>query len=74
MSSLASSLAWRAPVKAYLATTGTVFGLVTLAHVWRVLSESAALARDPWYILITLITAGLCVWAFRLLRPMSKTR
>jgi dolichyl-phosphate-mannose--protein O-mannosyl transferase len=73
MSSFASSLAWRAPVKAYLATTGTVFGLVTLAHVWRVLSESA-LARDPWYILLTLLTAGLCVWAFRLLRPLSKTR
>lgn len=60
-------------MKAYLATTGTVFGLVTLAHVWRVLSESA-LARDPWYILLTLLTAGLCVWAFRLLRPLSKTR
>jgi formate-dependent nitrite reductase membrane component NrfD len=73
MSSLACPLTWRAPVKAYIATTGTVFGLVTLAHLWRVISESAALARDPGFILLTLLTAGLCVWAFRLLRPMSKT-
>lgn len=60
-------------MKAYIATTGTVFGLITLAHLWRVISESAALARDPWFILLTLVTAGLCIWAFRLLRPVSKT-
>jgi hypothetical protein len=56
-------------VKAYLVTTGTVFGLITVAHIWRVITESTALARDPWFILVTLLAAGLCAWAFRLLRP-----
>ena len=59
-------------MKAYLLTTGTVFGLLTIVHIWRVIAESAALARDPWYILITAITAALCVWAFRLLRLAAR--
>ena len=46
--------------------TGTVFGLLTLAHVWRVLEE-AHLATDPSYLLITLAAAALCLWAYRLL-------
>jgi hypothetical protein len=55
-------------MKAYLLTTATVFGLIALAHLWRVMAESTALARDPSFILITLVAAGLCVWAVRLLR------
>jgi hypothetical protein len=60
-------------MKAYLLTTGTVFALLTLAHVWRVLSESSALAGDPWYVLITLASAALSVWAFLLVRGAPKT-
>jgi hypothetical protein len=60
-------------VKAYLVTTGSIFGLITVAHVWRVFAESAALARDPWYVLLTLLAAGLCVWALRLLRPGARS-
>jgi hypothetical protein len=61
-------------MRAYLVTTGTVFGLITAAHVWRVLMESRALARDPWFLLVTLLTAALCVWAVRLLRPGARPR
>ena len=59
-------------MRAYLVTTGSVFGLITAAHVWRVLVESRALARDPWFLLVTLLAAALCVWAFRLLRPGAR--
>jgi hypothetical protein len=55
-------------MRAYLVTTGTVFGLIAVAHVWRVLAESRALARDPWFLLTTLLAVGLCGWALRLLR------
>jgi len=55
-------------MRAYLITTGTVFTLVTAAHIWRVIAESAALARDPWFILLTVLTGALAVWAWRLLR------
>ena len=54
-------------VKAYVMTTGVVFGLITLAHIWRVIEEGMHLAETPWYILITLATAALCFWAFSLL-------
>jgi hypothetical protein len=60
-------------MKAYLITTGTVFTLVTAAHIWRVIAESAALARDPWFILLTVLTAGLSVWAWRLLRVSARS-
>ena len=62
------------PMRAYLITTGTVFGLITLTHIWRVMSESATLARDPWFILITILATGLCVWAVRLLQAEAKGR
>lgn len=55
------------PMKAYLITTGTVFGLITLVHVWRVFAEGQALAMDPPFVLLTIATAALCCWAWRLL-------
>jgi hypothetical protein len=58
----------RRRVKSYLLTTGTIFGLVVLAHVWRVIEEGVRLARDPWFVALTALSAGLCLWAFRLLR------
>jgi hypothetical protein len=60
-------------MKAYLLTTGSVFGLIVIAHVWRVFAESPALAKDPFFILTTLIGVSLCAWAFRLLRLVPRT-
>jgi len=60
-------------MKAYLITTGSVFTLVEAAHIWRVISESAALARDPWFILLTVLAAALSVWAWRLLRVTTRS-
>ena len=54
-------------MKAYVMTTGTVFGLLTLAHIWRVIEEGPQLATEPWYVLITVAAAVLCLWALRLL-------
>jgi hypothetical protein len=50
-------------MRAYIVTTGILFGLVTLAHLLRMLYESRALATDPGYLLITAAAAALCVWA-----------
>jgi hypothetical protein len=58
-------------VKAYIMTTGTAFGLIVVAHVWRVAVEGLALAKDPAYILLTLAAAGLTVWSWRVLRAVS---
>jgi hypothetical protein len=55
-------------MRAYIMTTGVIFALLVVAHVWRMAVESWRLAREPEYIVITLLAAGLSIWAFRLLR------
>ena len=60
-------------MKAYLITTGTVFTLITAAHIWRVIAESSSLARDPGFVVLTIITAALSLWAWRLLRTSART-
>lgn len=60
-------------MKAYLLTTGTVFGLITLAHIWRALAEGPRLATDPLFVLLTIASAALSFWAWRLLRRSSRS-
>jgi hypothetical protein len=58
-------------VKAYVTTTGVVFGLLTVAHIWRVIVESH-LATDLWYVLTTVAAAALSLWAWRVLWRSSR--
>lgn len=60
-------------MKTYLITTGTVFGLLAIAHLWRVIQESSELARDPWFLIITIVAAGFSFWAFSLLRTSNRS-
>lgn len=52
-------------MKPYVITIGTVFGLLTLAHVWRAFLEPRILT-DSWFVVITLAAAALCIWAWHL--------
>ncbi len=61
-------------MKAYLITTGTVFGLLVVLHIWRFIEEGGHLASDPFFWLITLVAAGLSVWAWSLVRLSSTKR
>jgi hypothetical protein len=54
-------------MKTYVVITGAVFGLLALAHVWRMFLEPH-LARDPWFILITAASAALSLRAWRMVR------
>jgi len=60
-------------MKSYVITTGAVFGLLTLAHVWRVFAEEPHLATEPSFVLMTVAAAALCLWAWRLLRVSSRS-
>jgi hypothetical protein len=55
-------------MRAYVTTTGVIFGLLALVHIWRAVVEGPHLATDPFYVGITLAAAGFCLWAWRLLR------
>jgi len=59
-------------MKAYVITTGTIFGLLTLAHLARMVLETGK-AREPEYWLITSIAAVLCVWGVRVYSQMRRT-
>ena len=59
-------------MKAYLITTATVFGLITVAHVARVFAEGPHMASDPFFLAITLLAAGLSIWAWWLLARRSR--
>jgi len=59
-------------MKAYIITTGTAFGLITIAHIARMVVEHHV-AREPLFLLLTLLAAGLTFWAFSLLRRLSRS-
>ena len=58
-------------MKTYLVATGTIFGLITVAHLLRMVEEKP-MASEPWYILITVAAAALCLWALLLVGRGSR--
>ena len=59
-------------MKAYLIATGLVFGAIVVAHVARVFAEGTRLLTEPDWVILTLLAAMFCVWAFRLLARMRR--
>jgi EamA domain-containing membrane protein RarD len=57
-------------MKAYVATTGVMFALLVVVHVWRAVEEGPHLAKDPAYIVITILAAAMAFWAWRVFRTM----
>jgi protein-S-isoprenylcysteine O-methyltransferase Ste14 len=64
-------------MKAYLITTGILFGLIALAHLVRTITEWSRVAEEPWFILqgpgLGVLAAALCYWAWRLLRASARS-
>jgi len=63
-------------LRAYLVTTGTIFGLFSAGHLFELIAEWRPPVSDPWFMLgmaaIILVSAGLSVWAFRLLKAAGR--
>ena len=60
-------------MKAYLAITGTLFGLLFLLHIWRVIAEWSGFSSGTGIVLLTaMIALALSVWAFRLLARLNR--
>lgn len=57
-------------MKAYIATTGALFLLLTIAHIARIFQETH-LARDPWFLLTTVISIAMAIWALRVFRRIG---
>ena len=61
-------------MKAYLITTGIVFAFITAMHGLRVYFEGMRMMKDPGFIVLTLLAAGLSVWAWWLLGRLLRSR
>ena len=57
-------------MKTYVATTGVMFALLVVVHVWRAIEEGPHLAKDPAYIVITALAAAMAFWAWRVFTNM----
>ena len=55
-------------MRAYTLTTGIVFALLAVAHVWRIVGERRSLATQPEFLAITLAAGAMSAWAFVSLR------
>ena len=58
-------------MRTYVAITGVIFGLITVAHIWRLVAEGSRLATQPFFVLLTVASTALALWAVRLLRSRS---
>ena len=61
------------PMKTYVMTTGALFGLLTLVHIWRMIQENRATGDRPLVSPHHCHAAALCLWAFRLVRVSQRT-
>ena len=57
-------------MKAYVATTGVLFALLVVAHVWRWMAEGAHVLGDPIFVTFTLLAAVMCGWAVVVFRSI----
>ena len=64
-------------MKAYLVTTGTLFALFAVWHVYELISGLSRPETDHGFVFgvsaIVVVTGALSVWAFGLLRGMGTT-
>ncbi len=59
-------------MKAYIIVTGILFALLVVMHVWRFVVEGPRLATDPVFIAFTVLSGALTIWAWRLIRLLSR--
>jgi hypothetical protein len=57
-------------MKSYVLTTGILFLALLGAHIARA-SQERQLMRDPWFLLTTVISLALVIWAWRLFRRLT---
>ena len=55
-------------MKAYVIVTGSIFALITVAHIVRMIYEPHR-AQEVIYVLLTAVAGVLSLWALRLVWP-----
>ena len=55
-------------MKAYVMTSGAIFALLVIAHLWRAAVEGARMYTDPAFIIVSIVAVAMTAWAWRVLR------
>ena len=58
-------------MKVYVIITGVIFALITIAHIVRLVTESTRVLTEPVFLVFTILSAALVVWAITLLRRLK---
>lgn len=54
-------------MKAYLVTTGTLFALIAVLHIWRIIAEWNGFDVGFWFVAgVGALALGLSIWAWTL--------
>lgn len=65
-------------MRAYVATTGIISALITVAHLARTREVLSHTGDDRWFVAgftaLTLISASIAVWAYRIFRRLPSSR
>jgi heme/copper-type cytochrome/quinol oxidase subunit 1 len=59
-------------MRAYVITSGSIFGLLAVVHILRVFAEGRQVLADPIFVFVTLVAAALSGWAFRILQASGR--
>jgi hypothetical protein len=59
-------------MRSYVVVAGVIFGLLVVAHLWRMIVEPH-LARDPWFLLVTIAAGVLGVAAWRIVQRSRRS-
>ncbi len=59
-------------MKSYFIVTGSVYGLISIAHIWRMAYEPH-LAKQIWYLLLTALAVMLSLWALNFVWPRPRS-
>jgi hypothetical protein len=59
-------------MRAYIIITGIIFALITIAHLARLALESTRVLTEPVYVVFTILSAAIAIWAIVLLRRLHR--
>ena len=59
-------------MKAYVITSGSLFALLIVAHLWRAIVEGPRMFGDPVFVIATLLAIAMSAWAIIVLRSLRK--
>lgn len=59
-------------MKAYVTTTGALFSLLVVAHIWRAVAEGPSVVKSPVFVVSTIVATAMVVWAWRVRRSIKQ--